>query len=220
MRRALPILLLVAGCGDELSPFSLAFPVQERDKIDWLIGVDHDPEVQEPGLAAGVCTNYRGRAFPDCYDEHLGSDFALAGGFETMDSGSAHVLAAAEGLVIATHDGEYDRCHLNTEIADIDCDGFPMIANSVTVEHEDGIVTSYLHLKSGTVQVRVGDQVLCGEPLGMVGSSGYSSFPHLHFELQQDGEVIDPYAGKYSQPESWWTEQHPEGEQWPSSRCR
>jgi murein DD-endopeptidase MepM/ murein hydrolase activator NlpD len=220
VRRALLILLITAGCSDDQDPFSLAFPVQERDKIDWLIGVDHDPEVQEQGLGMGVCQNYRGRAFPDCYDEHRGSDFALAGSFETMDNGSAMVVAAADGVVIATHDGEYDRCHVNTDTADIDCDGFPMRANQVTVEHEDGIVTLYWHLKSGSVQVQVGQEVACGEPLGLVGSSGFSSFPHLHFELQQDEEAIDPYAGEYSQAESWWTEQQPEGEFWPSSHCR
>ena len=221
MRIAL-LLLLAAACGDPQSdePFSLAFPVQERDSIDWLIGVDHDPVVQEPGLAQGICLNYNGRAVPDCYDEHKGSDFALAGGFETMDNGSALVLAAADGIVIDTHDGEYDRCHLVQGQVGIDCDGFPMRANSITVEHEDGIITMYWHLKSGSVQVAIGDEVACGEPIGVIGSSGISSFPHLHFELQQNDQVIDPFAGPFSQERSWWTEQHPKNEMWPSSRCR
>lgn len=220
--RIVAALLLLAACGDNIhdEPFALAFPVAERDRIDWLIGVDHDPVVQEPGIGQGICKNYLGRAIPDCYDEHRGSDFALAGSFETMDNGSARIVAAADGIVIDTHDGEYDRCHLNPGEIGIDCDGFPMQANYVTVEHEDGIVTRYWHMKSGSVSVSVGDEVACGEPLGLIGSSGISSFPHLHFELSQDDEVIDPYAGPYSQERSWWTEQHPEGEMWPSSRCR
>ena len=211
---------MLAACGGEVEPFALAFPVAERDKIEWLIGVDHDPVVQEEGLAQGICQSYRGQAVPNCYDEHTGSDYVLTGGFETMDNGSASVVAAADGVVIATHDGEYDRCHFVQGSVGVDCDGFPMRANAVTVEHEDGFVTRYWHLKSGSVQVRVGQAVTCGESLGLVGSSGISSFPHLHFELQQDDEVIDPYAGKYSQERSYWTEQHPPGELWPGSECQ
>ena len=149
-----------------------------------------------------------------------GSDYALAGGFETMDNGSALVVAAADGVVIATHDGEYDRCHADLGTAEIDCDGFPMMANSVTIDHGEGIISMYWHLKAGSVQVSVGQEVACGDPLALIGSSGISSFPHLHFQLEVDEVPTDPYAGPYSQERSWWREQHPEGELWPSSDCR
>ncbi len=215
------LLVVLLGCESQPTPpFSLAFPIQERDRIDWLIGVDHDPVVQEPGLNQGICLNYLGRAVPDCYDEHTGTDYVLAGGFEAMDNGSAQVLAAADGVVIESHDGEYDRCHLVEGQIGVDCDGFPMRANLVAIEHEDGMVTRYLHLKRDSVNVSVGDVVACGDPLGSIGSSGFSSFPHLHFELSNLEEIVDPYAGPYSQERSWWTEQHPEGEMWPSSSCR
>ena len=49
--------------------------------------------------------------------------------------------------------------------------------------------------------------------LGIVGSSGNSSMPHLHFGLEdEDGVVIDPFAGPSSQEETWWCEQNPQGE--------
>jgi murein DD-endopeptidase MepM/ murein hydrolase activator NlpD len=58
------------------------------------------------------------------------------------------------------------------------------------------------------VAVQPGQQVERGAALGLVGSSGYSSGPHLHFELQDaSGQAIDPYAGEYSQPETWWCDQ-------------
>ena len=39
-------------------------------------------------------------------------------------------------------------------------------------------------------------------------SSGYSSQPHLHFALESyGGSTIDPFAGEYSQQESWWVGQ-------------
>gem|GEM_PF-4574539 len=53
----------------------------------------------------------------------------------------------------------------------------------------------------------MGDVVQCGQPLGLIGSSGNSSLPHLHFGLRVDDEVVDPYSGEYSQPASRWAEQ-------------
>jgi len=44
--------------------------------------------------------------------------------------------------------------------------------------------------------------------LGRVGSSGKSSQPHLHFELQDPvGQAIDPYSGEFSQELSFWCDQ-------------
>jgi murein DD-endopeptidase MepM/ murein hydrolase activator NlpD len=94
-----------------------------------------------------------------------------------------------------------------------------MNGNYVILEHEGGYRTLYWHMKTDSVAVSVGDEVFCGDPLGLVGSSGYSSAPHLHFELQDASEAtIDPYAGAYSQVETWWVDQgDPEG--LPGSDC-
>lgn len=190
-------------------PVRFGFPVADPTTITNRVGVDHDPVVQTGVLGSAMCTDYLGRAFPYCYDEHDGSDFILEGGFDTMDAGSVEVLAAADGEVIETHDGEYDRCHV--EGTTVSCDGYPMIGNQVTLRHADGTTTLYWHLKNGSVAVAVGDEVPCGTVLGLVGSSGYSSMPHLHFELwDADGVVTDPYAGPYSQDESFWAEQNPD----------
>ncbi len=183
------------------------FPLVETTLFEQTTGVDHDPTVYEPAsLEAAICTNYDGRGFPWCYDEHDGSDFLLVGGFDTMDAGSATIVAAAPGVVVATEDGHYDRC--SATLDGIDCDGNDGIANSVIVEHEGGWRTLYWHMMTDSVAVAVGDEVACGDVLGRVGSSGYSSMPHLHFELQDAaGSTIDPYAGEYSQPETWWVDQ-------------
>jgi murein DD-endopeptidase MepM/ murein hydrolase activator NlpD len=47
----------------------------------------------------------------------------------------------------------------------------------------------YGHLQTGRITVRVGDQVVAGQPLGRVGNSGNSLAPHLHFQLS-DGPVL------------------------------
>ena len=152
--------------------------------------------------------NYAGQGFPMCYDGHDGSDFMLLGGFDTMDRGSARIVAAAAGVVVRAVDGNYDRCHSSVATMDVDCDGHEMRANQVVLEHWHGWRTIYAHFKEGSVRVAEGDVVQCGQFLGLVGSSGYSSGPHLHFEVQvAEGESIDPFAGPHSQEQSYWVEQ-------------
>lgn len=211
------ILLAMLACAPEVlhlptssePPVTFGFPIDDPAQISQTIGVDHDPEIQPEGLAQGVCTDFDGRAFPHCYDEHRGSDYILDGGFDAMDAGSVAVLAAAPGTVVDTEDGNYDRCH--TDGFAVGCDGHEMAANYVIVEHLGGLRTMYWHLMSGSVAVAIGDAVACGDELGLVGSSGYSSMPHLHFQVEvADGAVVDPYAGPHSQDVSLWQGQgHP-----------
>lgn len=196
---------------------SFRFPLLEPERFNQTVGVDHDPVVHGEGAEGIYCTSYDGRMFPWCYDEHDGSDYLLVGGFEAMDATSATIVAAAPGTVIETRDGNYDRCHATME--GIDCDGYDQAANYVIVEHTGGWRTMYWHMMTDSVAVAVGDVVACGDTLGRVGSSGNSSMPHLHFELEDaDGVVTDPYAGEFSQPETWWTDQGDE-EGLPGSDC-
>jgi murein DD-endopeptidase MepM/ murein hydrolase activator NlpD len=202
-----------------LTPEVFALPLAEPQRFFQTTGVDHDPEVQPSGVLGNVvCTNYDGRTFPWCYDEHDGSDYLLEGGFDAMDAGSTPILAAADGVVARTEDGHYDRCHATS--SGVSCDGNPMEPNLVVLDHPSGIRTRYLHMKSGSVAVEVGEEVTCGQVLGLVGSSGFSSMPHLHFEVTDlDGSHIDPYAGPFSQPESWWRDQGDDPEALPPSTC-
>jgi murein DD-endopeptidase MepM/ murein hydrolase activator NlpD len=219
--RGLPLVVLLAACAGGAparpgppdpappAPLRFGFPVADPAAITSRVGVDHDPTVQTGVLGNATCTDYLGRAFPYCYDQHDGSDFLLAGGFDAMDAGSVAVVAAQDGVVLETHDGEYDRCHVDG--GGVSCDGYPMVPNQVTLGHADGTVTRYFHLQRGSVAVTEGDEVACGEALGRIGSSGYSSMPHLHFELwDETGRVVDPYAGPYSQDESFWADQRPD----------
>jgi murein DD-endopeptidase MepM/ murein hydrolase activator NlpD len=61
---------------------------------------------------------------------------------------------------------------------------------TVEVDHGSGIVTRYCH--ASELLVLPGDEVLAGEVVALVGSSGMSTGPHLHYELQIDGEKVDP----------------------------
>ena len=60
----------------------------------------------------------------------------------------------------------------------------------VVLDHGDGLTTLYGHLES--VSVRDGDEVAAGDVIGLVGSTGNSTGPHLHFEVRRDGIPEDP----------------------------
>lgn len=56
-------------------------------------------------------------------------------------------------------------------------------ANFVKIRHEDGTIGHYVHLRHMGVEVSVGERVRAGELIGYSGDTGYSSGPHLHFEV-------------------------------------
>lgn len=215
---------LVLVAADTALAVKFRFPVidVERIQFDYVVYSDHDPE---PGVMTWACLPWCAGTwinkhvectenFPFCYDAHDGTDFMLIDGFSMMDMGSAQVVAAADGVVIATEDGNYDRCHADIVSQDVTCDGYPMRGNYVKLRHADGMETWYWHFMKNSIEVQVDQQVKCGDVLGLIGSSGYSSAPHLHFEVRMPTGVgdqtvwIDPFAGQHSQDESYWVLQY------------
>jgi len=64
--------------------------------------------------------------------------------------------------------------------------------NAVIIDHGNGMTTLYGHCSE--IYVKDGDVVAKGQPISAVGSTGFSTGPHLHFELRANGEPIDPAA--------------------------
>lgn len=58
-------------------------------------------------------------------------------------------------------------------------------ANRIVVRHSDGTYGHYLHLQYKGALVAVGDTVQQGQKIGLSGSTGFSAFPHLHFEVTE-----------------------------------
>ena len=62
--------------------------------------------------------------------------------------------------------------------------------NYVVVSHGSGNTTTYQHLSSRSVSV--GTYVAQGQVVGITGTTGVSSGPHLHFEITENGQIINP----------------------------
>lgn len=140
--------------------------------------VDADPGPEGADFTCGPLT----------YDGHKGTDFALPS-FAAMEAGVT-VLGAAPGMVVAIRDGMPDTGRDGTPpdvLAGKDC------GNGVVVDHGDGWQTQYCHMKQGSIAVARGDRVEAGTPLGEVGYSGNTQFPHVHLSLRQDDRVVDPF---------------------------
>lgn len=65
-----------------------------------------------------------------------------------------------------------------------------LFGNAVIVHHGHGVTTSYNHLDR--IDVEVGDDVAAGDPIGLLGSTGQSTGPHLHFSMVVGEEAVDP----------------------------
>jgi hypothetical protein len=60
----------------------------------------------------------------------------------------------------------------------------------VEIDHGYGLVTTYSHCEK--LLVKAGDRVRRGTPIGLVGSTGFSVGPHVHYEVHQNGQPVDP----------------------------
>lgn len=128
-------------------------------------------------VAAVVWSGFRTRDRPS----HQGVDLGA--------SRNTPIRAASSGVVIVS------RC----DVGNCDRDGSPSTPGCgwfVEVLHAEQVITRYCHMNTRP-SVSVGDRVAAGQVLGVVGTTGRSSGPHLHYEVHLDGDrssrgAIDP----------------------------
>lgn len=191
---------LAKGARPELLwPVTSQDPELGRDAISNF--VDHDPVA--PGALLDYACGDRSYDLESGYN-HQGTDiFGWPFRWRLMEDDVMVVRAAAPGRIVLKQDGNPDR----------NCSFGAGSWNAVFVEHDDGSTAWYGHFKTGTVTSKaVGDRVAAGELLGVIGSSGSSTAPHLHFELYDAfDQLVDPFAGPCNRlnPESWWLDQPP-----------
>ena len=110
---------------------------------------------------------------------HKGID--IAGG---SIAGKPAVAAASGRVIVASQ-----TCsHHYAKWSSCGCGGG--YGNYVMIDHGNGYVTLYGHFKS--VAVQAGQNVAMGETVGYIGTSGYSTGYHLHFEIRKNGAHTDP----------------------------
>jgi murein DD-endopeptidase MepM/ murein hydrolase activator NlpD len=102
------------------------------------------------------------RTYPDT-EFHPGVDLAA-------DYGQTVRASAAGTVVSADWDGGYGK--------------------KVDIDHGNGYHTWYAHLSS--IDVKVGDYVRKGETIALAGSTGFSTGPHLHYQVMLNGKAVDP----------------------------
>ncbi len=126
------------------------------------------------------------------YNGHKGTDFYVPWNRAFSPEGVV-VRAAAAGVVRAVRDGEPDldistagTSHLKGRDA----------GNAVVIAHADGFETQYSHLRKGSVKVRPGQMVEAGTPLGLVGLSGRTEFPHVELAVRRRGIPVCPFCGR------------------------
>ncbi len=114
------------------------------------------------------------------------------------------VCAAREGIVVdlkeSSKTGGPDKKYKDED-------------NYVSIAHADGTISEYHHLKYEGVLVEIGARVTVGQSIGLSGSTGYSTFPHLHFGIYsavdgshrqshritfmtREGTIPEPRAGR------------------------
>ncbi|HTX74306.1 MAG TPA: M23 family metallopeptidase [Rectinemataceae bacterium] len=92
------------------------------------------------------------------------------------------------GIDIAADPGTQVRAAMDGRVADVGYN--PTYGNYIILSHAEGIQTLYGHLTS--YSVRIGQVVSQGAVIGLTGSTGYSTGPHLHFGLYHHGNPVDP----------------------------
>jgi murein DD-endopeptidase MepM/ murein hydrolase activator NlpD len=85
------------------------------------------------------------------------------------------VCAARDGIVISMREDSDKGGLKQANLSD---------GNYISIKHIDGSVAYYWHLQKDGVVVNIGDTIKTGQWIGLSGNTGYSSFPHLHFEVQ------------------------------------
>jgi hypothetical protein len=141
--------------------------------------VDADPGAGAKDFRCGSLT----------YDGHDGTDFRVP--TLAAQQAGVDVVAPADGEVLRLRDGVPDvsvRDAGPESVKDTEC------GNGLVIAHEAGLETQYCHLAQGSLAVKRGERVEAGRRLGRIGLSGLTEFPHLHFTVRRNNQVVDPFA--------------------------
>lgn len=110
------------------------------------------------------------------------------------------ICAARKGVVVALRE-DSDKGGLKAEMLSE--------GNYIIIDHGDGSEGHYWHLQKDGALVALGDTIQSGQAIALSGNTGYSAFPHLHFEVNESGKGQVPTRFrtkkgiKYLRPGKW-----------------
>ncbi|NNV55393.1 peptidoglycan DD-metalloendopeptidase family protein [Panacibacter sp. KCS-6] len=178
-----------------------------RDFASWHITnfVDLDPDSFNDGTDRNPNEIGDYNCGDRTYDGHGGIDICIDPyRWELKNNGFIKVVAAADGIIVFKHQGEFDE---NCGSLDV-WQGSTGRGNNLVILHQDGTTASfYMHMKDGSLTSKEeGDFIYAGDYIGTVASAGRSSEPHLHFQVNtgyvdsangndETGARIDPFVG-------------------------
>jgi murein DD-endopeptidase MepM/ murein hydrolase activator NlpD len=133
-------------------------------------------------VAEGVLAVPVGGEVPQCGWFHCPRPGHLHNGLDISAVQGTPVLAAADGVVTSVEMPE-------------DSEGYGLF---VCLQHGPRLATCYAHMSAWVVGIEPGARVARGQPIGLVGSTGHSTGPHLHFEVREGPAschscAVDPY---------------------------
>ncbi|MEO8515710.1 MAG: M23 family metallopeptidase [Flavobacterium sp.] len=106
------------------------------------------------------------------------------------------VLAVADGEIVAVETNQKDDKQFN--IPALKDNPLALYGNYVVIKHNENVYSMYGHLKNqSSAAFKIGDKIKKGQKIGVIGTSGSSFFPHLHFEVRNninhDAEGVPSY---------------------------
>lgn len=155
-----------------VSSANLARHRREMDVLNPILLAKNEerPAVFDLPVGKPVSVLPKGVGFGDCRqfsgqaaDRHTGTDYAVSAGKDVLSVGNGKVVLAANHF---------------------------FSGNSVYIDHGNGLLTEYFHLKS--INVKQNQTVTKGQKIGEVGETGRTTGPHLHFGARWHGEKINP----------------------------
>lgn len=191
--------------------FDLTKDLRKGDKIElaYRIGEDGHPEIAGARLHSKkyskTFTAFRWKAPKDTY-----ASYWMIDGTEINHQLKNSPIREYEQVTSLLKDGRGHKgmdwkapvgtptyAPKSAKVTRVNFGNFRYNGNCVELKFSDGTLAKYLHLEK--VNVKEGQTVKVGDPVGLVGNTGRSTAPHLHYQLNKGNRVLDPvqYHGTY-----------------------